>query len=146
MRPLLWRELTLVTRYLYIESAPWPSAQKRNKTPISQFPQCTGQISQNAPFCNRVVYTFLLQNEVLWDIGPVHYGICATGLLLSYSGSTFQWTLMTLQGPLQLPWINFNLAWISNQSRLLFMWDVIIHPCPNFNKTAVEFKTCGPFH
>ena len=29
--------------------------------------------------------TFLLQNGALWDMGLVHYWMCATGLLLSHT-------------------------------------------------------------
>ena len=41
---------------------------------ISQIPQCIRQISHNAPFCSRNVHTgtFLQQNAVLWDMGPMH--------------------------------------------------------------------------
>ena len=51
--------------------------------PISQIPQCIRYVSHNASFCNRNVHvcTFLLQNGALWDMGPVHCGICATGLI-----------------------------------------------------------------
>ena len=49
--------------------------------PVAQIPQCTSPISHNAPFCNRNVHTFLLENGALWDICLVHYGICEMGLL-----------------------------------------------------------------
>ena len=44
---------------------------------ISQFPPCIGQVSHNAPFCNRNVHTFPLQNGALRDMGLVHCGSCA---------------------------------------------------------------------
>ena len=31
--------------------------------------------------------TFLLQNGALWDMGMVHCGICATGLLITWLGT-----------------------------------------------------------
>ena len=48
---------------------------------ISQIPQCFGQISHIAWFCNINMHrcTCLLQNGALWDMGLMHYGICATG-------------------------------------------------------------------
>ena len=50
-----------------------------NKSSISQIPQCIRQITHNAPFSN----IFLLQNGALWDMGLVHCGICAIGLLIN---------------------------------------------------------------
>ena len=48
--------------------------------PGVQIPQCTSPISHNAPLCSRNVHTyvctFLLQNGALWDICPMHCGIC----------------------------------------------------------------------
>ena len=46
-------------------------------TPISQILQCTCQISQNAPFCNRNVHMFahfyfLSQTGSLWDLWFIH--------------------------------------------------------------------------
>ena len=38
------------------------------------------QIPHNAPFVTEMC-TFLLQNDALWDMGPMHCGVCATGLL-----------------------------------------------------------------
>ena len=51
--------------------------------PIPQIPQCKKQMSHNATLCNRNVHmcTLLLQNGASWDIGLMHCGICATGLL-----------------------------------------------------------------
>ena len=49
--------------------------------PISQIPECIYAITHNAPFCNRNVCTFLLQNGALWDIFLMHCGICETCLL-----------------------------------------------------------------
>ena len=53
---------------------------------ISLIPQCISQISHNAPFCNRNVHTctFLLQNGALWVLRLVHYGVCATSLLIAW--------------------------------------------------------------
>ena len=50
-----------------------------NKSSISQIPQCIRQITHHAPFSN----IFLLQNGALLDMGLVHWGICAMGLLFS---------------------------------------------------------------
>ena len=50
-----------------------------NKSSISQIPQCIRQITHNAPFSN----IFMLQNGALWDMGLVHCGICAMGLLIN---------------------------------------------------------------
>ena len=52
---------------------------------ISQIPLCIRQISHNAPLCNRNVHvcTFLLQKGALWDMGPVHHGICEIGLFIA---------------------------------------------------------------
>ena len=50
-----------------------------NNSSISQIPQCIRQITHNAPFSNIV----LLQNGALWDMGLVHCGICAMGLLIN---------------------------------------------------------------
>ena len=63
--------------------------------PISQIPQCIGQISRNEPFCNRNMHMYgtlsdmgLVHYEILdwcivgcgiralWDMGLVHCGIC----------------------------------------------------------------------
>ena len=52
--------------------------------PISLIPQCIRQMSHNASFVTEMcthLCTFLLQNDALWDMGLVHCGICATGLL-----------------------------------------------------------------
>ena len=49
--------------------------------PIEQIPRCTSSISHNAPFCNRNMHTFLLQNGASWDIWLMHCGICEIGLL-----------------------------------------------------------------
>ena len=43
--------------------------------PNSQIPQCTFTISHNAPFRNRNTHISAL-NNVLWDMGEVHCGIC----------------------------------------------------------------------
>ena len=50
-----------------------------NNSSISQISQCIRQITHNAPFSN----IFLLQNGALWDMGLVHCGICAMGLLIN---------------------------------------------------------------
>ena len=50
-----------------------------NESSISQIPQCIRQITHNAPFSN----IFLLQNGALWDMGLVHWGVCAMGLLIN---------------------------------------------------------------
>ena len=50
-----------------------------NKSSITQIPQCIRQITHNAPFSN----IFLWQNGALWDMGLVHFGICAMGLLIN---------------------------------------------------------------
>ena len=39
---------------------------------ISQIPQCIMQIPHNVPLC---------KNGSLWDMGPVQFRICVTGLL-----------------------------------------------------------------
>ena len=46
---------------------------------ILQIPQCIRQITHNAPFSN----IFLPQNGALWDMGLVHCGIWAMGLLIN---------------------------------------------------------------
>ena len=45
-------------------------------------PLSIGQIYHNAPFGNKNVHNFLLQNGALWDMGLVHCESCATGLLI----------------------------------------------------------------
>ena len=52
--------------------------------PLVQIPQCICLISHNAPFCNKNVnvYTFLLQNGALWDIGLWEGSIATHGILL----------------------------------------------------------------
>ena len=48
--------------------------------PISQIPQCI-----KYPTVHHFVtemFTFLLQNGALWDMGLVHFGICTTNLLV----------------------------------------------------------------
>ena len=50
-----------------------------NNSSISQIPHCIRQITHNAPFSN----IFLPQNGALWDMGLVHCGICAMGLLIN---------------------------------------------------------------
>ena len=74
LKPLPWNPLALVM-----------SLHSFEDRSISQIPQCIKQISHHAPFCNRNVHTctFLLQNGALWDMGLLHCGIWATGLLRS---------------------------------------------------------------
>ena len=48
---------------------------------VTQIPQCTGPTSINAPFCDRNVCTFLLQNVALWYICLMHCGIYGMSLL-----------------------------------------------------------------
>ena len=51
--------------------------------PIWQIPQCIRQISHNAPFCNRNVHISVTkQNRALWDMGLMHFGICAICIFL----------------------------------------------------------------
>ena len=50
-----------------------------NKSSIPQIPQCMRQKTHKAPFSK----IFLLQNGALWDMGLVHCGICAMGLLIN---------------------------------------------------------------
>ena len=50
-----------------------------NNSSISQILQCIRQITHSAPFSN----IFLPQNGALWDMGLVHSGICAMGLLIN---------------------------------------------------------------
>ena len=50
-----------------------------NNSSISQIPQCIRQITHNASFSN----IFMSQNGALLDIGLVHCGICAMGLLIN---------------------------------------------------------------
>ena len=59
---------------------------------ISQIPQCIRLISHNAPWCNRIVYTYahFSQNGSLWDTWMVHCGICATGLILHEDVTTWK--------------------------------------------------------
>ena len=46
---------------------------------VSVAKTCTIPESHNAPFCNRNVHTFLLQNGVLWDICKMSCGIWQMG-------------------------------------------------------------------
>ena len=50
--------------------------------PVAQIPQCTSSISHYAPFFKRNVHmcVLVLQNGALWDISPMHCGICVMGL------------------------------------------------------------------
>ena len=50
-----------------------------NNSSISQIPQCIRQITHDAPFSN----IFMSQNGALWDMGLVHCGMCAMGLVIN---------------------------------------------------------------
>ena len=57
--------------------------------PFSQISQCI-RIYPTMHHFVTAMCTFLLQNGVLWDVGLVHCGICATGLLEGFWGHRYR--------------------------------------------------------